>query len=416
MTESALVEIELAQLFPDPSQPRKVFDEEAIKALREDIKNNGLKEALDINPLLDGRTTKYLIIDGECRFHAIEGIEDFGMVPCNLYAYKSQRDIDKHRASKHFHRKDWNPADRAEWLKYYMTTHKLRQQDLAREFSVKQATVSRWLSPMKDGKLLKALRSAEITFTQAFMLSKIDDAETRENALSEAVGKSKEETEEIIHSVYSTPETPKTPEEDALTVHEEEGEEIKEEEVSTRTSLSSETGDIIEDGFAKGGETLEREAEPQESAKPENSMSEDEPPPETTEKPVKEPKPIKFVDRMLRLSQATDSHMREKELEELPDSRYRKLLKDYEEASFTIDGFRDFLQGRENNGSVQFNRAKRLHTALGRFDAHTISSLKEATDLRTIKINTKKKLTHDVNILDTTIKNKAKKPPSQEGE
>lgn len=221
--ESPIIEIDIGQLSPDPSQPRKVFDENAINSLREDIKANGLKEAIDINPLLDGRTTKYLIIDGECRFHAIEGIDDFGMVPCKLHAYKSQREIDKHRASKHFHRKDWNPGDRAEWLKYYMTTHKLRQQDLAREFSIRQSTVSEWLAPASDGKVLKALRNEEIGFKQAVLLSRVDDAETRENALRDAIGKTQKQTEEIIAARYSEPETEKEEEESESEITDREG-------------------------------------------------------------------------------------------------------------------------------------------------------------------------------------------------
>lgn len=207
MTQSAIVEIDITQLSPDPSQPRKVFDENAISSLREDIKANGLREPIDINPLLDGRKTKYLIIDGECRFHAIEGIDDFGLVPCKLHTYKSQRKIDKHRASKHFHRRDWNPADRAEWLKYYTETHKLRQQDLAREFSVTHSTISQWLAPTRDPSILKALRNEEIGFTQAIILSRVDDRETRENALRESIGRTKRDTEEIVNRLHSTPES-----------------------------------------------------------------------------------------------------------------------------------------------------------------------------------------------------------------
>ncbi|MHA2431753.1 MAG: ParB N-terminal domain-containing protein [Candidatus Thorarchaeota archaeon] len=320
--ESPLVEIDLTQILPDPSQPRKVFDDEAIEALRKDIETNGLKVPLDINPLLDGRTTKYLIIDGECRYHAIEGIIDFGLVPCRLYSYKSQRDIDKHRASTHFHRKDWNPADRAEWLKYYMTTHKLRQQDLAREFSVKQSAVSEWLAPTRDSKVLKALRNDEIGFKQAVLLSRLNDAETRENALRESVGKTKRDTEEIIARAIIEPEsdeiqvkdaevkerfeepgasqlpqaddhTPSASETPEIPVEEEavdsasstvDSETVEGEDRSLPPVSSPSTPAILDRAFEG---PPEREAEPEKQAEPEASESEDEPPLETEKK--KEP-------------------------------------------------------------------------------------------------------------------------------
>ena len=317
MSKSALVEIDITQLFPDPSQPRKVFDEKAIEALREDIKANGLTVPIDINPLLDGRKTKYLIIDGECRFHAIEGIDDFGMVPCKLHTYKSQRQIDKHRASVHFHRKDWNPADRAVWLKYYTETHKLRQQDLAREFSVTHSTVSQWIAPTRDARVLKALRNEEIGFTQAITLSRVDDAETREKALLESIGKTKRETEEIVNRLHSTPESdipvkdaevkerfaetgedPQLPQvEDhppsaTETVDEGEGDETGSEEATPppeTTGIVAETLGIEEKG-TEGEEEPEREAEPEDVEKPDDPKSEDEPPLETEKPKVEEKK------------------------------------------------------------------------------------------------------------------------------
>lgn len=205
----------------------------------------------------------------------------------------------------------------------------------------------------------------------------------------------------VMHDAIRTvklSETSQGTEEDALTVNDGGG--GKEEAPSSpeTTGIVAQTLGIEEKGT--------EDEPPEEDEEPEEGAEEEEPKEGTTKDKHKAvsliySKPIKFVHRMLTLSQATESHMKETELEALDDSRYRKLLKDYEEASFAIDGFRDFLHGRENDGSVQFNRAKRLHTAIRDFDPHTISSVKEATDLRSIKIQTKKKLTDDVNILDT---------------
>jgi ParB/RepB/Spo0J family partition protein len=320
LVAEVLIDREL--ILPDSSQPRKTFDENAIASLREDIKENGLKEPIDINPLLDGRTTKYLNMDGECRMRATEGLEGYEQMPCRLYSFKTQKEIDDHRASKHFHRKDWNPADRAVWLKYYMETHKFRQQDLAREFNVKQATISHWVSPAKHEEVLKALRNADITFTQAILLSRIDSAEQRKNALSDAMGKTREETEGIINRLYSaddeltvtesevkerlaetegashpfaeeghSPSDSETPEpsEDGTKVDDGEGDSSLTSDEKEHPPSPETTGNIIEDAFAKP----EREAQPSSESPLEvgtepsldTEPEEDPEPPEEAEKP-----------------------------------------------------------------------------------------------------------------------------------
>ena len=64
-----VLEIEISKITPDPNQPRKTFDEEALKELSEDIKQNGL-----IQPILvrhDKETLgNYIVIAGERRLRA----------------------------------------------------------------------------------------------------------------------------------------------------------------------------------------------------------------------------------------------------------------------------------------------------------------------------------------------------------
>jgi predicted RNA-binding Zn-ribbon protein involved in translation (DUF1610 family) len=138
-----------------------------------------------------------------------------------------------------------------------------------------------------------------------------------------------------------------------------------------------------------------------------------EPPEETKPEKKTEPKVIKFVNRMQNLGVAVDSHMRSDELEGLDDSVYRKLLNDYEEAIGGLEHYRDFLNEREANGSTHFNRAKRLHNAMREFNPH-MTAESEAEKLRSMTIQTKKKLTDHINIFDNIIKNANNKTPDQE--
>ncbi|MBO7747063.1 ParB/RepB/Spo0J family partition protein [Paenibacillus sp. MWE-103] len=64
--EDKVIEVSLAQLRPNPYQPRKTFDDEAIKELAESIKQHGVIQPIIVRTVLKG----YEIIAGERRFRA----------------------------------------------------------------------------------------------------------------------------------------------------------------------------------------------------------------------------------------------------------------------------------------------------------------------------------------------------------
>lgn len=65
-SESKLREMDISQIVPNPEQPRKVFDEEALKELAESIKNQGLLQPLVVREF-EGN---YQIVVGERRWRA----------------------------------------------------------------------------------------------------------------------------------------------------------------------------------------------------------------------------------------------------------------------------------------------------------------------------------------------------------
>ena len=70
MTEeqaNAVQEIELVNIFANPNQPRKVFDEGALKELADSISVHGVIQPIVLNKTDDD---KYMIIAGERRYRA----------------------------------------------------------------------------------------------------------------------------------------------------------------------------------------------------------------------------------------------------------------------------------------------------------------------------------------------------------
>jgi ParB family chromosome partitioning protein len=62
-----IVTIELDKIYPNNTQPRKVFDQEKIEILSESIKNHGVLQPIVVKPDDDN---KYMIIAGERRYRA----------------------------------------------------------------------------------------------------------------------------------------------------------------------------------------------------------------------------------------------------------------------------------------------------------------------------------------------------------
>lgn len=65
---TAYQEIPIHQIYPDPQQPRKIFDEESLAELAASIKENGLIQPIGVYPGWDG----YIISHGERRWRACQ--------------------------------------------------------------------------------------------------------------------------------------------------------------------------------------------------------------------------------------------------------------------------------------------------------------------------------------------------------
>ena len=67
VNEVKVVKVGIEQIFPNPYQPRKTFDDEALADLASSIAQYGVLQPLLVAPAEDGR---YLLIAGERRLRA----------------------------------------------------------------------------------------------------------------------------------------------------------------------------------------------------------------------------------------------------------------------------------------------------------------------------------------------------------
>ncbi len=106
---SQITQIKVSNIIPDPNQPRKYFNAEKIKTLKNSIKSYGV-----INPIIvqQQSTGKYLVIDGERRYRsAIElGLE-------SLPAIVEKPQQETQRLVRQFNiqeqHEEWTPIEKA---------------------------------------------------------------------------------------------------------------------------------------------------------------------------------------------------------------------------------------------------------------------------------------------------------------
>ncbi|MCQ2387306.1 MAG: ParB/RepB/Spo0J family partition protein [Clostridia bacterium] len=116
-------EIEISSIFANPNQPRKVFDETALKELSDSIKKHGV-----IMPIILNRSgDRFMIIAGERRFRAakLAGLKN---IPAIVKNY-NERQIKEISLIENLQREDLNPIEAANAMKSLMEDYGLTQED-----------------------------------------------------------------------------------------------------------------------------------------------------------------------------------------------------------------------------------------------------------------------------------------------
>ena len=130
----------LDKIKANPNQPRKNFDEQALKELAESIKKHGVIMPIVVNDNDDGT---YMIIAGERRFRAAK-LAGNTTIPVIIRKY-SEREIKEISLIENLQREDLNPIEAATAMKQLMTDYKLTQDELAERIGKSRPAVANTL-------------------------------------------------------------------------------------------------------------------------------------------------------------------------------------------------------------------------------------------------------------------------------
>ena len=130
----------LDKISANPNQPRKNFDEQALRELADSIKKHGVIMPIVVNDNGDGT---YMVIAGERRFRASK-LDGKDTIPVVIRKY-NEREIKEISLIENLQREDLNPIEAATAMKQLMTDYKLTQDELAERIGKSRPAIANTL-------------------------------------------------------------------------------------------------------------------------------------------------------------------------------------------------------------------------------------------------------------------------------
>lgn len=168
---NGVTEIDVFKIIPNPNQPRKHFDEEALQELASSIKLHGVIQPLVVNK---SDNDQYLIIAGERRWRAskMAGLEKVPVVVKN-YTEKQVQEIS---IIENLQREDLNPIEAARAIKQLMDEYHLTQEVVSDRIGKSRSSVAntlRLLTLYPD--VIKMIEDGKLSSGHARSLVVVDD-------------------------------------------------------------------------------------------------------------------------------------------------------------------------------------------------------------------------------------------------
>lgn len=167
--------LRLTEIFPNKEQPRTDFDDEAISALADSIKQHGVLQPLLVRPMPGGG---YQIVAGERRWRAsrIAGLSE---VPVYIKELDDKQTMQL-ALVENLQRENLNPVEEALGYRELMETYGYTQEQVAKIVGKSRPAVANSLRILNlDEATLKLVRDGEVSLGHAKVLAGIEDRALR---------------------------------------------------------------------------------------------------------------------------------------------------------------------------------------------------------------------------------------------
>lgn len=178
---SSISEIALAQIHPNPNQPRREFDPEALQELADSIREIGIIQPITLRQMEDGT---YEIIAGERRWRASQmaGLES---IPAYIRTADDENVMEM-ALIENIQRQDLNAVEIALAYQHLLEQYELTQDRLSERVGKKRATITNYLRLLKlPATIQMALQNREIEMGHARALLSLDNPSLQLKVFSE---------------------------------------------------------------------------------------------------------------------------------------------------------------------------------------------------------------------------------------
>lgn len=168
---SSINEIPLSQIHPNPNQPRREFDSEALQELADSIREIGIIQPITLRKIDDGT---YEIIAGERRWRASQ-MAGLKSIPAYIRTADDENMMEM-ALIENIQRQDLNAVEIALAYQHLLEQYELTQDRLSERVGKKRATITNYLRLLKLPALIQmALQNREIDMGHARALLSLDN-------------------------------------------------------------------------------------------------------------------------------------------------------------------------------------------------------------------------------------------------
>ena len=229
--------VKLSKIEPNREQPRKVFDEEALKELAASIKQYGLIQPI----LVQDKKTYYQIIAGERRWRAakLAGLKE---VPVIIREY-TEREIAEIALIENVQREDLNPIEEAMGYKRLIEEFDLKQEEVAECVSKSRSAITNALRLLKlSDEIQQMLVENKVTVGQVKPLISVDD-KVKQNLLANRIVKdnlSSREVEKLVKNLDKPEKVKPEPDMQLQSIYDTYAEKVKQ-ALATKVTITPDT-------------------------------------------------------------------------------------------------------------------------------------------------------------------------------
>lgn len=173
-----LITVDVDKIIPNPFQPRRVFEEDKLRALTESIKENGIIQPLTVRRARGG----FELIAGERRLRAAK-LAGLKQVPCVLGRYTDEQSSVL-ALVENIQRSELNFFEEADAIGRLLVCHELTQEEIAKKLCKSQPAVANKLRLLRlPSETRKRILSASLTERHARCLLRLPDEKSVNRAL-----------------------------------------------------------------------------------------------------------------------------------------------------------------------------------------------------------------------------------------